>query len=172
MFASDVGEFFINVIKETIQMREEKNIYRPDMINLLLEARKGQQKQDDQNLIDAGFATVLESGIHLNRKVINSELTDLDITAHAMLFFFAGFETVSNLMCFMSRELALHPEIQEKLQEEVDQTRKACGGKLTYEALMEMKYLDMVISGKSLFVRWKSYSGIYELNSQQENEPN
>ena len=151
LFPNDVSDFFINIIKETIRTREEKKIFRPDMINLLMEARKGKERQDDQlDLVDTGFATVEESGVHLNRKVMKSELTDIDITAQAMIFFLAGFESVSVLMCFMCHELALHPDIQERLQNEVDETRKECGGKLTYEALMKMKYMDMVMSGTTI----------------------
>ena len=148
VFSKDITEFFINAIKNTISVREEKNIYRPDMINLLMEARKGKERQDDdQDLVDTGFATVKESENYINRKIIKSELTDLDIAAQAMIFFFAGFETVSNFMSFICHELALHPDIQEKLQSEIDSTKEECGGKLTYEVLMKMKYLDMVISG-------------------------
>ena len=118
------------------------------MINLLMEAKEVQEKQDEQSdLLDTGFATVEESELNLNRKVMKSELTDLDITAQAIVFFLAGFETVSSLMCFMSHELAIHQDVQEKLQEEIDKTRKECDGKLTYEVLMKMKYMDMVISG-------------------------
>ena len=147
IFSKDVSDFFTTIVKETVQTREKKKIYRPDMINLLMEARKGQTQEDRNDLMDTGFATVKESEIHINRKTMKSELTDLDMTAQAMIFFLAGFETVSVLMCFMSHELALHPDIQEKLQKEVDRTRSECDGKLTYEALMKMKYMDMVISG-------------------------
>ena len=151
LFPKDVSEFFINVVTQTIKVREEKKIVRPDMINLLMEARRGQVKQDDQqDLVDTGFATVEESKVHFNRKVMKSELTDIDITAQAMIFFLAGFDTVSVLMCFMCHELALNPGIQERLQKEVDETRKECGGKLTYEALMKMKYMDMVTSGNNM----------------------
>lgn len=52
-------------------------------------------------------------------------------------------------MSFMAYELALHPDIQRRLREEILKVNKECGGKLTYEALMQMKYMDMVFSGKS-----------------------
>ncbi|PSN30022.1 Cytochrome P450 9e2 [Blattella germanica] len=42
--------------------------------------------------------------------------------------------------------LATHPEVYEKLQNEVDKTMEENDGKLTYEAIMNMKYLDMTIS--------------------------
>jgi hypothetical protein len=51
-------------------------------------------------------------------------------------------------MSFVSHQLAVHPDIQSRLQEEVDRTLEEHGGKITYEAVHSMKYLDMVVSGK------------------------
>lgn len=89
------------------------------------------------------------------------DITNLDIAAQAMIFFFAGFESVTSVMAFMAYELAVNPDIQKKLRDEVQETSSECGGKLTYEALMKMKYLDMVISGKKFFkphfIRFNQY---------------
>jgi len=41
----------------------------------------------------------------------------------------------------------MHPDVQSRLQEEIDMTLNKDGGNLTYEAVHGMKYLDMVISG-------------------------
>ncbi|KAF2887737.1 hypothetical protein ILUMI_18436, partial [Ignelater luminosus] len=71
-------------------------------------------------------------------------ITDEDITAQA--FFLGGFYTVSILMIFPSYELAVNPDVQEKLSKEVGETLKRYNGQLTYEGLTSMKYLDMVIS--------------------------
>lgn len=78
---------------------------------------------------------------------VSSEITDLDITAQAMIFFFAGFDGVAGLMCFLSYELAINPDVQDKLRKEVISTFDECEGKLTYESLLNMKYMDMVVSG-------------------------
>jgi cytochrome P450 family 9 len=64
-----------------------------------------------------------------------------------MLFFVAGFDTASTLLCFTAHLLATHPDVQSKLQEEIDMTLNKDGGNLTYEAVQGMKYLDMVVSG-------------------------
>jgi cytochrome P450 len=77
-----------------------------------------------------------------------AELDNDDIAAQALVFFLAGFDTTSTLLCFTSHQLAVHPEIQNRLQKEIDKTLHEHGGKLTYEALQGMKYLDMVLSGK------------------------
>ena len=47
----------------------------------------------------------------------------------------------------MSYELAVNPDVQERLYEEVKEVKEELNGKpLTYEVLQKMKYLDMVVS--------------------------
>ncbi|XP_049818309.1 cytochrome P450 9e2-like isoform X2 [Aethina tumida] len=145
VFTKEVSTFFKSLIMETIKTREEKGIVRQDMINILMEARKGLHKYEESSaVIDTGFATVEESDIGKSKHNIN--LTDDDVIAQALIFFFAGFDAVSSLMCFMSYELGVNQEVQDKLREEINQTLEKCEGKLTYEALMGMKYMDMVLS--------------------------
>jgi cytochrome P450 family 9 len=79
--------------------------------------------------------------------VLKTEWDDDDLTAQAVLFFLAGFDTSSTLLCFATHLLATHPDVQSRLQEEVDMTLNKDEGNLTYEAVHGMKYLDMVISG-------------------------
>ena len=55
-----------------------------------------------------------------SQKTGKKKLTDKEITAHATLFMLAGYETTSNSLTFTSYLLAIHPDIQEKLQEEID----------------------------------------------------
>jgi cytochrome P450 family 9 len=64
-----------------------------------------------------------------------------------MTFLLAGFDTSSTLLCFATHLLAMHPDVQSRLQEEIDMTLNNDEGNLTYEAVHGMKYLDMVVSG-------------------------
>ncbi len=76
-----------------------------------------------------------------------SEWTDDDLVAQSMIFFLAGFDTVSTAMCFVGHLLAVNPEVQEKLVREIDDLNEELDGKLpTYENIQSMEYLDMVIS--------------------------
>lgn len=62
-------------------------------------------------------------------------------------------------MSFALYELALNPDIQERLAEEIRTAMESNGGVLTYELLLGMKYLDMVISGKVNFIMSRSKVG-------------
>lgn len=76
------------------------------------------------------------------------EISYDDIASQGILFFFAGFESVSTALSFTVYELALNKDIQDKLREEIRQN--SVNGIVTYEVLLEMEYLDMVLSGKLL----------------------
>ncbi|GLH10330.1 Cytochrome p450 9e2, partial [Gryllus bimaculatus] len=129
-----VRNFFHNLVHDTIKERQQKGIFRPDMLQLLMQAREGQLKAE------AGDEQENISGAKLKK------LTDLDMTAQAVIFFFAGFDTVSTAMSYCAYALARHPEVQQRLQREVDETFEKNDGKLTYEAVQGAQYLDMFIS--------------------------
>lgn len=49
-------------------------------------------------------------------------------------------------MTFFTYELALNPDIQERLRKEIQSVLAKHENQLSYDALMEMKYLDMVFN--------------------------
>ncbi|KAK7863015.1 hypothetical protein R5R35_010765 [Gryllus longicercus] len=132
--STKVRNFFHNLVHDTIKERQQKGIFRPDMLQLLMQAREGQLKAE------AGDEQENISGAKLKK------LTDFDMTAQAVIFFFAGFDTVSTAMSYCAYALARHPEVQQRLQREVDEAFEKNDGKLTYEAVQEAKYMDMFIS--------------------------
>lgn len=63
------------------------------------------------------------------------------------MFFFDGFETVTTAFCFLLHELAVNPDIQTKIYDEIAELRKELQGtELDYSSLTKLKYLDMAIS--------------------------
>lgn len=119
--------YFNDVIIKALKQREEFGVVRPDIIQLLLEERKDRQ-ENPQNK--------------------NFQITYDDIMAQALMFFLGGFETIATSLSFTVYELALHPDIQERLREEIDDIWSEHNDKLSYDAIAHMKYMDMVISGK------------------------
>ena len=71
------------------------------------------------------------------------------IAAQAFVFYLAGLETSSATMTFCLYELAMNPDIQERVRNEIDNVLDRHGGNITYESFFEMEYLDKVVHGKS-----------------------
>lgn len=80
--------------------------------------------------------------------LIISELDENAIAAQAFVFFAAGYETASATISFCLHELALNPDIQEKTRQDIADNMDEHDGKLTYECVSAMKYLDKVILGE------------------------
>lgn len=74
-------------------------------------------------------------------------LDDDDILAQAVVFFFAGFETSSSTLTFALMELARSPQVQLKARENIANALKKHSGRLSYEALQDMVYLDWIVQG-------------------------
>lgn len=165
-FISEMTQtFFEKTILENIRTREEKGIYRNDMINLLIQAKRGKLKhevKEEGNIVD-GFATVEESQIGKSQnkrewedigkspKELNFlKIFDFlfsDLAAQCFIFFIGGFDTVSTTISFMAYELMKNQEVQLKLYEEILQTEEELNGEvITYEKIQSMKYLDQVVS--------------------------
>ncbi|KAG5669756.1 hypothetical protein PVAND_000050 [Polypedilum vanderplanki] len=77
---------------------------------------------------------------------LKEQFTRVELAAEAMLVYAAGYETSSTLMTFTLYALALNPEIQQRLRNEITTEIEENDGKLTYEMLFGFKYLDMVIN--------------------------
>lgn len=63
-------------------------------------------------------------------------------------YFLSSFDTIANVLGETIYLLALHPEIQEKLYAEVEETMNSGNGDISYEAANKLEYLEMVISGE------------------------
>ena len=49
------------------------------------------------------------------------KLTNEEIISQSVTFMLAGYETTSNALTYTAYQLALHPDVQLKLQEEIDE---------------------------------------------------
>lgn len=147
IFSKEVTKFFIDLVLNTMKDREERNIIRPDMIHLLMEAKKGKLSHDDKSgKADqgAGFATVTEYSV--GKKSSNKAWSDTDLVAQAVIFFMAGYESISTATSFALHELALHSDVQERLFQEIKKENRKNEGKIDFTSIQNMTYMDMVTS--------------------------
>lgn len=89
-FDQETTDFFQDAISETMKAREDKGIIRHDMINLLMQAKKGNlthEKEREEKVVE-GFATVEES--QLGQNIVKRQWEDADLAAQCFIFFFAG----------------------------------------------------------------------------------
>ncbi|NXW03604.1 CP3AL protein, partial [Fregetta grallaria] len=121
-------EFFRKSISKIKQDREkETHRGRVDFLQLMIESQNSTSHRSDE----------------ANHSY--KALTDSEILSQAFIFIFAGYESTSNTLCFLAYELATHPDVQQKLLEEID-TVLPNKAPLTYEAMMQLEYLDMTVS--------------------------
>lgn len=112
----ETSDFFIKIFRQTIEYRENNNAERNDFVKLILQMKR------------------------------NGVLDFEEAAAESFIFFVGGFHTSASLMSFILYELALNQDIQTKLRNEIDRKLNDNNGKLLYESLTEMKYLEMVVS--------------------------
>lgn len=148
LIEKSVRSFFKAMVFDTMETRKRENIFRPDMINMLMEMRQDgavHRTEDDASVNqDAGFATVEESEI--GKANVKRKFTDVEILGQSFIFFFAGLDNSSNLLLFTAFELALNADVQTKLFEEIHaMNEEIAGTRITYDLLQKLKYLDQVI---------------------------
>ncbi|GJQ72532.1 Cyp6a9 [Trypoxylus dichotomus] len=123
---ADTEKFFINAVKSILDYRTANSVKRNDFVQMFLEM---QEKAKAEGV---------------------KPFTLNEIAAQAFIFFLAGFETSSTTMTFCLHELAFNQEIQDKLREEIREAYRKNNGELTYDAIMDMKYMDKVVNGNCI----------------------
>ncbi|KXJ73273.1 hypothetical protein RP20_CCG016136 [Aedes albopictus] len=146
LIEAEHSQYFSQIIKDAVRTRETRGIVRPDMIHLLVQAKKGVLKGQPETVeANTGFATVEESEV--GKSSTTKAITDSELVAQCLVFFLAGFDSVSAGMMFMAYELALNPVVQQRLYDEINEANKQLGGNApTYDTIQMMRYLDMVVS--------------------------
>ncbi|XP_028640341.1 cytochrome P450 3A9-like [Grammomys surdaster] len=122
VFPKDVMRFFRTSVEQMIEKRVQGKVkQRLDFLQLMINSQSSEHRKAEQGL------------------------SDVEIVAQSIFFIFAGYETTSSALSFTLYLLATHPDIQKKLQDEIDAAlpNKA---PVTYDALVQMEYLDKVVN--------------------------
>ncbi|RZC38629.1 cytochrome P450 6a14 [Asbolus verrucosus] len=129
----DVEEFMINLVKKTVNYREQNNIYRKDFLHLLLQLKNRGKLSDDEIFTENNISKEVSMTIN-------------ELAAQVFIFFAAGYETSSTTMTFTLYELSLNQELQDKLRREINEVLEKHNNQISYDAIMEMTYMDKVIN--------------------------
>ncbi|XP_044754251.1 cytochrome P450 6k1-like [Coccinella septempunctata] len=113
-------DFFVDIFKTSFEQRKNSTLQKNDLIDLMYKVKLEEAGND------------------------SFKFDDLKICAQAIVFFTAGSETTVGTLSFCLYELAMNPYIQNTLRDEIRQNMDS-EGNISYEALFEMTYLDLVI---------------------------
>ncbi|KAM6155194.1 cytochrome P450 3A4-like [Rhynchocyon petersi] len=122
LFPKDATDFFINSVKRMKDHRlTDHQKHRVDFLQLMIDSQNSKEPTS------------------------HKALTDMELVAQSIMFIFAGYETTSTTLSFLMHILATNPDVQQKLQKEID---VALPNKAppTYDAVLQMEYLDMVVN--------------------------
>uniref|UniRef100_A0A2I3SJ12 Cytochrome P450 family 3 subfamily A member 43 n=1 Tax=Pan troglodytes TaxID=9598 RepID=A0A2I3SJ12_PANTR len=122
LFPKDVTHFLKNSIERMKESRlKDKQKHRVDFFQQMIDSQNSKETKS------------------------HKALSDLELVAQSIIIIFAAYDTTSTTLPFIMYELATHPDVQQKLQEEIDAVlpNKA---PVTYDALVQMEYLDMVVN--------------------------
>lgn len=132
----ELADFFMSILRDNIEYREKHSIRRKDFMDMFIRIKNNESIQDETLIPE-----LQDKEVDKNETVTFNELS-----AQAFVFFVAGSETNSTASTLCMYELAKNPSIQEKLREDIKNTLQKHNNVISYESIMEMKYLDMVLN--------------------------
>lgn len=122
----DVSDYFIQTVKNTVAARENNNVLHNDLMDTLVKLK------------NSGNSSV--------------QLTVEEISAHAYVFFLAGFQGSSSVLMYCLHELSMeeNKHIQLKARKEIAAILERHCGNLSYKSINEMTYIEQIILGTGL----------------------
>lgn len=129
---TEFRELFCDQISETMAIRMKQKIFRPDLVNLLMNVKEKQANGSAKKL-----------------------WTDDHLCAQNLAFFIGGYSTITVSMSFTAYEIACNSDVQQKLYEEIYTINNNLDGReLLYEDIVGANYMDQVI--KESLRKWPS----------------
>ncbi|CAH2094090.1 unnamed protein product [Euphydryas editha] len=132
MFPNDILKFFKKLLKDVFESRGYKETPRNDFVDQVLSWKKKKYLSGDS-------ISNMRTG-HKNN--YNIQVDEDLLIAQCELLFAAGFETTSTTTSFLLFELAKNKNAQSRVLEEVDDYYKRHDGKIEFECINEMPFLQ------------------------------
>ncbi|KAL3828741.1 hypothetical protein ACJIZ3_017543 [Penstemon smallii] len=147
--------------RKAVAMEKEVRNSLTSMINERLNVRNAAGGQDGQDLLDLFLDELYDGTIKSNR--VKARIIE-DAIAQCKLFYFAGYDTTSNLLVWTLITLASHQNWQTRAREEVFQVL-GNSNELTHDSLNQLKIVSMI-----LYEVLRLYPPVMELSRVVEDE--
>ncbi|XP_041985422.1 cytochrome P450 6B6-like [Aricia agestis] len=134
--SAEVTGKIVSLTRQVAAQRGHAPSGRHDFVDLLLELRRRGA------LVGESIETCDPNGAPARVEI---GLDDELMAAQVFIFFTAGFETSSSAASFMLHELAYDRRAQDRCRREVCDVLDKYDGELCYDAVREMKYLEMTL---------------------------
>ncbi|KAF8763622.1 Cytochrome P450 3A24 like protein [Argiope bruennichi] len=131
--------FYRNTIIQVLEERKKLNLIRDDFLQMLIDA-------EDAN--NNGADIICEKGgckVSTQPKIEKKGLTHDEMLSQSVTFFIAGFDATTSLLSHVTYRLAMHQNYQQMVVDEMKDALNNHNGKMCYDALSEMKFLNAVI---------------------------
>ena len=115
----------LNRLDPIIDQRQKTPTSRVDVLQLMMQVMTDEIQENNK------------ANYHLSRK---------EVISNILAFMAAGYETTSTALAYATYVLATHPEVQEKLQDEIDQLPLDDEINPDYDIVAQMPYMDMFVS--------------------------
>ena len=133
--------FFANIVTKTIQQRKASKERKEDLIDLMIDAMEGLKEEEQEENKDQ-----YEADMKLAHKTNVKNLDEMSFIGTAMVFLVAGYDTTGMTLSWICYELAKNPDLQKRLQDEVDAVYDSAGGKTPdYTDIQGFAFLDQLI---------------------------
>ncbi|XP_071551634.1 cytochrome P450 3A29-like [Panulirus ornatus] len=142
-YSGRMTQMIVNHLKTVIAIRrKDMGTKYLDVLQLMLEA--AESRHDDSKEAKVELPSVNDKSDSPRGNWLKKSLTDEEIIANAWVFLLGGFETTANSITYTSYLLGTHPEVQERVYEELCEVLQDSPEELTYEQVHRLKYLDQV----------------------------
>ncbi|XP_055684925.1 cytochrome P450 6a2-like [Lutzomyia longipalpis] len=128
----EMTQYYTKIVADTMAYRDENNVQRDDFLSMLMKLRHREELNGDSG-----------------KTMDYEKITNKEIVGNAFLFIVAGYHTSAASLEFCILELAHNTDIQDRLRNEIRSVLEQHENTMSYNALMDMKYLDNVVNGKS-----------------------
>ncbi|XP_053407088.1 putative cytochrome P450 CYP13A10 isoform X1 [Mercenaria mercenaria] len=126
----------LQTVVQNRKLSDKRDTY--DLLELFLNSEYDPERTEMDQLSDC------ENNVKCIAK--HRFLSTQELGSQCLLFLLSGYETTSTTLAYVMYEMAMNPDVQRILQEEIDKYYPDDDDKVEYDNVMKMEYLDMVLN--------------------------